>query len=463
MVAKEHFLRMKTKFLALFTATVILLSGCDKENPQEAPAITVPNQEHLNQNVYADENMGKNDVTFTTNGAWTSEITELVKEKSSRAATDWVSIHPSSGDKAGNYTVKLSLTTNYTGEKRTAAINIKCNKQTITITVAQEATTLTGEEPEITNPVTSIELSPTKIYLQPGETETLKAAVYPGDASTKELNWKSSNSQIAYVDNSGTVTAITEGVAEITVSPTMFPDIKATCVVTVTKNDTPDISIPGNYVKGINGVTMVFDPQTAHVIGNKTEMFAERYTIEGGTLGGGGVLKSIKGQGRDMRDPTEHEYFFEGDYLKKMNYLIGPQGDYDSVVGEATFTWEEGNLSLIKKNDNKHTGTISIKFEYSDLQQPEGNLNINLYAGLRDYQTLGPHYYVLFDNNLGKHSKYLISKVIVSKDDDPDYGGSYERTFRYVFYNELVKEIYYTETKNGITKNETKLCDFYYR
>lgn len=139
---------MKTILLTLFLAAAALLAGCDKENSEEAPAITVPNQEHLTQNVYADENTGKNDVTFTTTGAWTSEIKKSSGTRSEQSeAVDWVSITPSSGDKAGEYTIKISLQTNYTGEKRSATISLKCGGELVSIAVTQEAVTAAGDKP----------------------------------------------------------------------------------------------------------------------------------------------------------------------------------------------------------------------------------------------------------------------------------------------------------------------------
>lgn len=140
---------MKTNLMTFFLAAAALLAGCDKENPPQSSAITVPNQEYLTQNVYADENLGRNDVTFTTTGAWTSKITGSARIRSENSPTaEWVSITPSSGDKAGSYTVKISLTTNFTGEKRAAAIDIECNGQTITINVVQEGLTESGEKPQ---------------------------------------------------------------------------------------------------------------------------------------------------------------------------------------------------------------------------------------------------------------------------------------------------------------------------
>lgn len=140
-------MRMKFKFLLFLLPIVVLLSGCDTDEPENTPTIIVPDREQLTQTVYADDNTGKSKVTFTTNSAWTSRITEAVKGKAAETAIDWVSITPSSGDQAGDYTIGISLTTNLTGEKRSAAIVIQCNGQTVTITVTQEATTASGEIP----------------------------------------------------------------------------------------------------------------------------------------------------------------------------------------------------------------------------------------------------------------------------------------------------------------------------
>lgn len=455
---------MKTKFFSFFLLAGSLLGGCDQDTPtQTLPTIVVPDVQQLSQTVYADAVAGKNEVAFTTNGAWTSEIREPVSAEATRAATDWVSISPASGDKAGSYSIRISLAANFTGQQRRAAIDLKCSGQTVTIHVTQQATTEDGEKPDVPEPVTAIRVSLQTLSLKPGQTAQLNAVVYPDHASVKEVNWTSSNPQVAGVDPKGTVIAVAEGTAEIVVCSVAYPDITATCIVTVEKEDSPSVTIPAHYVKGINGVDLVFDPQAACVIGNKSELFAERYAIEGGSLGGGGPVRSIKGQGREMRFPTEHVYAYDGGYLQQIDYLVGTRDEFDASIGQIVCTWDAGTLTRMRKVDNKTSGAISIAFEYGDLEQPEGNVDINLYAAFRDYQLLGPHYYVIFDNNLGERSKFLVRKVTVSKDDDPAYGGNYERTFRYVFYNDLVKEIYYTETKNGITKEEAKLCDFYYR
>ena len=55
--------------------------------------------------------------------------------------------------------------------------------------------------------VGSIEVKPTMQYLKVNETVTLQATVYPDNAMEKGVTWRSSNSQVATVDQNGLVTA----------------------------------------------------------------------------------------------------------------------------------------------------------------------------------------------------------------------------------------------------------------
>lgn len=138
---------MKKLFFMLLAT--IVLAACEKEKEKEVSTITVPNQTELSQTVYADQTTGKSGVNFTTAGAWTSSIAESATAKSTRAESpDWISIDPSSGDKAGNYKINITLGKNLTGEKRSATISILCGADKVTITVAQEATKEDGTKPE---------------------------------------------------------------------------------------------------------------------------------------------------------------------------------------------------------------------------------------------------------------------------------------------------------------------------
>lgn len=142
---------MRKILIMLFVSFVIL--SCDKNDDGETSAITVTNQTELEQTVYADNTTGKSDITFTTTSAWTSSINETSPTRSDKTPSPkWISITPASGDRAGSYTISISLSKNLTGAKRSATITIICGGERITISITQEATTEEGKEPEPETP-----------------------------------------------------------------------------------------------------------------------------------------------------------------------------------------------------------------------------------------------------------------------------------------------------------------------
>ena len=89
-------------------------------------------------------------------------------------------------------------------------------------------------------PITSVTLNKTSITLEKTKTETLEATINPSDTTdSKTLTWKSSNTAVATVNESGKVTAVAPGTATITV--TTSNGKTATCQVTVNKQ-TPTLS-----------------------------------------------------------------------------------------------------------------------------------------------------------------------------------------------------------------------------
>lgn len=83
-----------------------------------------------------------------------------------------------------------------------------------------------------TVPVTGVTLRQKEATLEVGKSLDLEVAVQPSNATNKNVIWKSSNEQVAKVNN-GKVTAIDVGTAEITVT-TVDGNKTATCKVTVT-------------------------------------------------------------------------------------------------------------------------------------------------------------------------------------------------------------------------------------
>jgi len=81
------------------------------------------------------------------------------------------------------------------------------------------------------HPALSIKMNKTTLKMKDQQRYTLKAIVTPGVGRVTKLNWKSSNTSVAIVDNNGTVTPKGTGTAIITAST---PDGKLSCQCTVT-------------------------------------------------------------------------------------------------------------------------------------------------------------------------------------------------------------------------------------
>ena len=81
--------------------------------------------------------------------------------------------------------------------------------------------------------VTGVSLNKTSTSIALGGSETLTATVEPSDAANKTVAWTTSNSAVATVGSTGTVTAVNTGTCTVTAT-TDDGNFKATCTVTVT-------------------------------------------------------------------------------------------------------------------------------------------------------------------------------------------------------------------------------------
>lgn len=84
-------------------------------------------------------------------------------------------------------------------------------------------------------PVTDITLNASDMALQVGDTATLTARILPADASDKSVVWSSSNSRVAAVSDSGTVTAAGIGTAVITCRAQDGSGIVKSCTIAVSE------------------------------------------------------------------------------------------------------------------------------------------------------------------------------------------------------------------------------------
>jgi len=84
----------------------------------------------------------------------------------------------------------------------------------------------------VTVPVTGVSLNKTSLDISAGNTDSIAAIISPEDATNKVVSWSSSNTAVATVDDTGNITAISSGIAVITVT-THDGAFTAICSVTV--------------------------------------------------------------------------------------------------------------------------------------------------------------------------------------------------------------------------------------
>lgn len=90
---------------------------------------------------------------------------------------------------------------------------MQIGKQIITVRKGNMAVTYTINVNPI--PVAGISLNQTELYMEKGDTETLAATVMPANATDRRVEWSSSNSSVAIVDQTGKITALNNGEADI--------------------------------------------------------------------------------------------------------------------------------------------------------------------------------------------------------------------------------------------------------
>lgn len=119
-------------------------------------------------------------------------------------------------------------------EKGTCTITATCDKAIASCTV-----TVTGKKAE------SLKLNKDEIVLKKGEEEVLTAEILPLDAEDKTVTWESSDSNIATVNQNGTVSAIAPGNSIIVAK---IGDVSDTCMVTVNGIAVENITLDTNSI-----------------------------------------------------------------------------------------------------------------------------------------------------------------------------------------------------------------------
>jgi uncharacterized protein YjdB len=126
-------------------------------------------------------------------------------------------------------------------------------------------------------PVTAVVVSPTVVKMNIGETATLTATIAPNNATYKTIEWRSSNPNIASVDENGRVTGLSTG--QVTMTAQAHNGVIGTAIVHVGSPLT-GISLPSTLLVQ-KGKTINILPYIALIPANATTNIVSRsFTVE---------------------------------------------------------------------------------------------------------------------------------------------------------------------------------------
>lgn len=120
-----------------------------------------------------------------------------------------------------------------------------------------------------TDSTPGLRISRSNMQLREGATATLTAKIFPENVLCENIQWKSDNSAVASISQTGVVTAIKEGTAHIIALTTDGTNYSDTCVVTVRPPyDLGDVNDDGSInVADVNGVVnFILDTNTENLI-----------------------------------------------------------------------------------------------------------------------------------------------------------------------------------------------------
>ena len=226
--------------------------------------------------------------------------------------------------------------------------------------------------------VESISLSPAKMDLDVGETQTLTSTISPVDASYQTVTWKSNAPSVATVDQNGTVTA--KGVGEAVITATAQDGGKtATCTVTVTQpggggggssrpTPTPSQQAADKIEDAKDGDTVTVKLPTGQTKLEKEvfeELAGRDVTLE--ITVSGGVTWTVNGQ-----DIPENAKLSDLDLGVSMNTSTIPVSVVNAITGEV------GTIQISLKHDGEFGFTMT-------LSAPLGKTNAGYWANLYYY------------------------------------------------------------------------------
>ncbi|GAC90785.1 surface protein containing Ig-like domains [Anoxybacillus flavithermus NBRC 109594] len=190
-----------------------------------------------------------------------------------------ITVSPADAKKAVSYSLGNSLYAEINGANGTIT-GLKEGVTTLTVQAFNKNDELIEKTVTVTVqaiPVTAVVVSPTVANINIGETTTLTATVAPNNATYKTITWRSSNPNIASVDENGRVTGLSTG--QVTITAQAHNGVVGTAIVHVGSPLT-GISLPSTLIVQ-KGKTINVLPYIAPIPANATTKIVSRsFTIE---------------------------------------------------------------------------------------------------------------------------------------------------------------------------------------
>ncbi len=155
-------------------------------------------------------------------------------------------------------------------------------------------------------PLTGVSLAKKKLKMVSGSSFTVPVVTKPRDATFNSFTWVSSDEAVAYVDNNGTITAVSAG--EVTITATSYKgDFTASCVVTVNEGLNAVVKDGGSASFGMYGVRNGETVKWSFVgVGTDSSLYSDVFTtvIKGNKI----KLSGIQPGKETLRAVIEEDY-----------------------------------------------------------------------------------------------------------------------------------------------------------
>ena len=269
---------------------------------------------------------------------------------------------------------------------------------------------------EFTEKQASIKLNVNAINMNSKKTQTLVAKLIDNNPfEPVELEWSSSNSDVATVDNNGKVTSVSLGSATITVK-IKGTNISASCTVVV-KDDLNKASVENISAQDYTGKKV--EPKVVVKYGDKELQKNIDYTVEyTNNINPGNATVKITGKGNYYGEITKSFVIKE----KTNNLSVALNGKDKINLIDNEYETKEFEISSILKNNNLYDmSDISITIELDNgLKLKDGqNKTINigqLISG--DQRTLS--WTVQLDNSIYTEDDRNLGYEVIVKESNRD-------------------------------------------